>query len=181
MASFDAYIPLLIAAEGGYQNLVSDSGNYNSRGELVGTNHGISAPVYENWIARVPTEADMRAMSKTVALEIMKSWYWNKLSASFIENQSIANIIVDHGVNAGTGAIGTMVQKILNNSFGYNLIIDGSIGNKTIEAINSVNAQILHEAIKTARHNFYLKIGGEFLSVWLNRLSTFVFTEKKKP
>ncbi len=180
MSKFDLYAPLLVAVEGGYQKLPNDSGNYNSRNQLVGTNHGISAPVYEKWIGRVPTEQDMRSITKTVAFEIYKAWYWNKIGASQIKNQSIANIIVDHAVNAGVGASSKLVQKSLNKDFGFNLAVDGMIGEKTRKAINSVDAEKLHESIKTARHHFYLNIGGAFLNVWLNRLSNFVFTEKKK-
>lgn len=181
MSKFSLYIPLLIAAEGGYQKLTNDSGNYNSRKELVGTNFGISAPVYENWIGRPPTEADMRKMSKATALEIYKQQYWNKIGANYIKNQSIANLIVDHGVNAGTGASGKMVQRVLNESFGYNLAIDGVIGSKTRAAINSVNQSKLHALLVEARTNFYLSLKNPFWQpIWLTRLAKFVFTEKKK-
>ncbi|MGE5944601.1 MAG: glycoside hydrolase family 108 protein [Flavobacteriales bacterium] len=179
MASFTLYIPLLTAAEGGYQKLAADSGNYNSRGQLVGTNHGISAPVYEAWIGRVPTEADMRSITKTVALEIMKAWYWNKMQASSINNQSIANILVDHAVNAGTGAAAKLVQEVLNDYFDFNLAVDGGIGPITISAINSAPEYQLHEALKIARKQFYENIGGGFLDTWLDRIEMFVFEKKK--
>jgi len=189
MSSFKLYIPLLVAAEGGYQKLKSDPGNYNSRGELVGTNFGISAPVYEVWIGRVPSEADMRSITKTVSLEIMKAWYWDKIGASHIHNQSVANILADHAVNAGTGAAGKLVQRVLNNEFGFNLSVDGAIGKLTRSAINSVDPEALHEALKNARSIFYEELGGSFLESWLNRLTSFVFfkeafryvQKKKKP
>ncbi|MFV9549666.1 glycoside hydrolase family 108 protein [Algibacter sp. PT7-4] len=180
MASFNLYIPLLVNAEGGYQKLQNDSGNYNSRGELVGTNHGVSAPVYENWIGRVPTEIDMRNITKTIALEIMKVWYWDKIGATYINNQSVANILADHAVNAGTGAAAKLVQETLNDNFGFNLKVDGAIGDKTRSAINNTNSKQLHEALKKARENFYKNIGGPWEKAWLKRLSTFVFKEKKK-
>lgn len=181
MAVFNLYTPLLVAVEGGYQALPNDKGNYNSRGELVGTNHGISAKVYEAWIGRVPNVSDMKTITQSIAFEIYKAWYWNKIGASSIKNQSIAELIMDHAVNAGTGAAGKLVQKVLNNQFEYQLAIDGAIGNKTIAAINHVNSKKLYQDLKTARHNFYVNIGGPFLNVWLNRLGNFVFTEKKKP
>lgn len=180
MAKFSLYIPLLSAVEGGYQNLAADSGNYNSLGQQVGTNWGIAAKTYESWIGRPPTIADMKSMSKTVALEIMKAWYWDKVSASAINNQSVAEIIADHAVNAGPGRAGKMVQEVLNNTFGFNLKVDGAIGSLTINAINSVDASSLHEALKEYRKNYYGNIGGEFYKVWINRLSRFAFAEKKK-
>jgi lysozyme family protein len=181
MAVFSKYIPMLIAAEGGYQKTPSDSGNYNSLNQLVGTNHGISAPVYEQWINKVPTESMMRAMTKSEALQIFKAWYWDGISASKIINQSVANIIVDHAVNAGQGRAGKIVQGVLNNTFNYNLVVDGAIGPVTIAGINSVNQYQLHEAIKQGRKDHYNSIGGQvsndFLTGWLIRLNKFVYKE----
>lgn len=180
MATFNLYIPLLSAVEGGYQNLVGDSGNYNSLGQRVGTNHGIAAKTYEIWIGRPPSVNDMKNMSKTEALEIMKAWYWDKTNASMINNQSVAEIIVDHAVNAGVSRAGKMAQEVLNRNFGYSLSVDGVIGNRTIQAINSVPSSELHTKLKEYRENYYKSIGGEFLNGWLDRLKKFVFTEKKK-
>lgn len=180
MASFQLYIPLLNAAEGGYQNLVGDSGNYNSLGQRVGTNHGISAKTYENWIKRPPTVNDMKSMSKAEALKIYKLWYWDKLGADHINNQSVADILADHGVNAGIVAAGKLIQRTLNDYFNFNLVVDGVVGPQTRNAINSVNEAQLHSVIKKEREKFYYSIGGEFLDGWLNRLKIFVFSEKKK-
>lgn len=179
MATFEAYTPLLIAVEGGYQAMPADSGNYNSRGELVGTNYGISAKVYEKWINRPPSVTDMKTITKTIALEIYKAWYWNKIGGSFINNQSIANIIIDHAVNAGVYSAGKMVQTILNEQFNENLSVDGAIGTLTLKAINNAAPEVLHEAIIDARAEFYESIGGTFLKGWLKRLNAFVFEKKK--
>ncbi len=179
MAKFSNYIPLLIAAEGGYQNYPSDGGNYNSLNQLVGTNHGISAPVYESWIGSTPSASDMQSITKDEALEIYRLWYWDRVNASSIQNQSIANIIVDHAVNAGVGAAGKLVQGVLNDFFGYNLAIDGAIGAMTVAAINNSTSQSLHDQIKEARKQHYESISGEvandFFDGWINRLEKFVF------
>lgn len=180
MASFSLYVPLLTAVEGGYQNLAKDTGNYNSLGQLVGTNYGIAATTYEALIGRPPSIADMKAITKSQALQIMKIGYWDKLNASLINNQSIAEIIVDHAVNAGPGRAGKMIQTVLNSQFGYKLIVDGIVGKKSIEVINSVNASQLHQALKEYRKNHYKNIGGGFENGWLARLEKFVYTEKKK-
>ena len=179
MASFYQYLPLLLRVEGGYQKHPQDSGNYNSRGELVGTNYGISAPVDEDWIGRPPSEADMRSMQKQTAQKIYKEWFWNRIGAGQIKNQSLANIIADHAVNAGIGGAGRLVQRVLNEDFGFSLAVDGMIGPKTRAAINSVDAELLHNAIFQARKEFYLRIGGVFAEGWLIRLGKFVFEKKK--
>ncbi|UOB18585.1 glycoside hydrolase family 108 protein [Abyssalbus ytuae] len=178
MANFYSYLPLLLQAEGGYQKHPSDTGNYNSLNQLVGTNYGISAPVYEKWIGYPPSEKDMKNMSKNIAIEIYKAWYWNAVSASSINNQSVANILVDHAVNAGAGSAGKIVQKILVYDFDKKITIDGAIGPQTIKAINSVNPELLHKHILKARENFYENIGGVFKDGWLKRLKKFVYEKK---
>ena len=183
MASFETYLPLLQQVEGVYTNHPKDNGNWTGGkqgiGNLVGTNYGISAPVYAQWIGRTPTVQDMKSITKKIAQEIFKAWFWNKVNASAINDQSVANIIVDHAVNAGTGSAGKIVQKVLNTSFGFNLVVDGAIGNNTINAINSVDPYFLHEAIKQGRLDYYYSINQPtFIEGWKNRLKKFVYEKK---
>ena len=182
MAEFQLYVPILKQVEGGYQNLAADPGNYNSLGQRVGTNYGISARFYEDIIKRPPTVQDMKNLTLTRALQIYKVHFWDKIQGDLIHNQSIANIIADHAVNAGVGTISRMVQNVLNKDFNINLVVDGKIGNITVNFINTVNQQSLFNLIKKARENHYRSIGGVFLNVWLNRLKSFAFdlSEKKK-
>jgi hypothetical protein len=60
------------------------------------------------------------------------------------------------------------------------LTIDGDIGSKTAQLINSVDQQLLFDKIKKARESFYYQIGGAFLDGWLIRLQSFNFTAEKK-
>lgn len=180
MANFYTYLPLLQQVEGGFQKLSNDSGNYNSLGQLVGTNYGIAAPTYEAWIGYPPTEADIRNMDKTEAIEIYKQQYWRPMKADSFINQSVANIIVDHAVNAGVRTAGKLLQRVLNYSFDKNVAIDGVIGSQTLTALNSVNQESLHEAILQARASFYQSIGGPFLQGWLNRLKSFFLPKRQR-
>lgn len=183
MAKFSAFIPILQKIEGGYQNLSADNGNYNSLGERVGTNFGISAKFYEDIIGRPPTVADMKAITKPMAEQLYKQYFWDDVQGDIIVNQSVANIIADHAVNGGEDPIGTIVQKILAVNFGKKVTIDGDIGPKTAAAINSVDQKQLFDKIKAARTLTYKQIGGPFVGGWLTRLKSFSFTEseKKKP
>lgn len=173
MANYNDFQDTVAALEGGFQNKASDPGNFNSRGENVGTNFGISAPVYEKWIGRVPTIYDMKAITKTVAEEIFKTNYWNRLSASFIKNQSIAENLVDHGINAGVGTAAKIMQRVLNESFGKNLRIDGAIGPITLAAINNVNPVELFQKYSQARIEYYKNIGNrDWLAIWKRRVQS---------
>lgn len=154
MANFSAYSPLLLEAEGGYQASAADSGNYNSLGQLVGTNRGISAPTYEAWIGHPPTVAEMKAITEATALEIYEQNYWNALGLSNLNSQALANIICDHAVNAGNSRAGRIIQTCCN-LMGSSLIVDGVVGPKTREAINSHDAAALHDSFKQARLYYY--------------------------
>lgn len=181
MAKFSIFIPIVLNVEAGYQNQVSDSGNYRSDGERVGTNRGISAKVYEQWIGRLPSVQDMKNITAEIAQQIYKTWYWDKMKADQINDQSVANIIVDMAVNSGPSAATILLQETLNEHFGKTLIVDGAIGNLTISATNSVNGQSLFEKIKMERKSFYESLDNpKYINGWLDRLTHFVYEKKKK-
>lgn len=177
MANFYDFHSTVAELEGGFQKIPSDPGNYNSRKELVGTNYGISAPVYEKWIGYPPSEKDMKSITPTIASEIFKANYWNRLRANDINSQSVAENLVDHGINAGTGTATKIMQRVLNNSFGKNLAVDGAIGSLTIDAINSVNPLTLFQKYSEARLDYYENIGNkDWIKIWEKR----VFSLAKK-
>lgn len=179
-ASFEVFKVILAKHEGGYQNLAADTGNYNSLGQRVGTSFGISARFYEGVIGRPPSVADMKAITLEQANRMYKRYFWDAIHGDILINQSVANIIADHAVNGGESAIAKVVQRILVNKFGKKLTIDGDIGLKTAQAINSVDQKQLFEEIKKGRLELYTEIGGEFLRTWTARLASFYFTAEKK-
>jgi lysozyme family protein len=174
MANYYLFHGTVAALEGGYQNSTSDKkGNTNSRGEMVGTNYGVSAPVYEKWIGYPPSIANMKAITPTVAKEIFKANYWNKLQASFINSQAVAETLVDHGINAGIVSAAKIIQKVLNDDFNKKLSVDGGIGSKTLAAINSVNATDLFQSYNAARIDFYNNLGKpHWINGWIKRVQT---------
>ena len=177
MANFTLFIPILQKIEGGFQQLSGDKGNYNSLGQNAGTNYGISARFYEGVIGRPPTVADMKAITKSKAKSLYKKYFWDAVQGDKLKNQSVANIITDHAVNAGESAIATIVQRILRNDFKIDVTIDGDIGPKTATAINTVNQEVLFNKIKAARSSHYYDLGGEFVNSWLDRLKKFSYSK----
>lgn len=179
MASFYTYLPLLQQVEGGFQKNPNDKGNYNSKGDLVGTNYGISARFYEGIIGRPPTEADMRAITKAQAQKIFLDYFWNAQKADQIVSQAIANTVIDHQVNAGDGV--RLAQRVLNNHFRFNLSVDNQVGPNTLNALNSVDPGKFVTIYNEARADHYRRIGNAtFLEGWLVRLSRFA-VEYQKP
>lgn len=170
MANYNNFIDTISQIEGGYQNLKWDKGNFNSLGENVGTNFGISARVYETTLKRPPTVADMKAITPYQAIEFYRSDYWNQLNANGINSQMIAETFIDHAINGGQRTAAKLMQKTLNTSFDKKLVVDGKIGVLSLSAINTVNELELFKAFNDARLNAYRQIGGNGVKSWENRV-----------
>lgn len=155
MASYELFKSSIEEAEGGYQNLKSDPGNYNSLGQRVGTNHGISAKFYEAVRGMAPSVEDMKAISKQEAHILFKNEFWDKVKADNIDSQAVAETLADHAINAGVGTAGKVMQITLNTAFHKNLLVDGKVGRQTLAAMNSVNEKELFQAFSLARLEDY--------------------------
>ncbi len=177
MASFEIAYQVVKRNEGGYQNFANDPGNFNSRGEQVGTNWGINAKVYEEHIGRPPTVADMRAMTKETAKQIYRNSYWRRIQGDKIEDQQVATILFDGHVNHGFWGI-KMIQQVLGVG------ADGIVGPVTLAAINNAIPFDLFERYKNRRIEFYHHFANNvrpdmkdtWLRPWLNRMAAFTYS-----
>ncbi len=172
MANYDIFKNKIQRAEGGYQNLVNDKGNYNSLNERVGTNFGISAKVYERYIGVPPSIEDMKNITQNEAHYIFKNQFWDAIKADAINSQAVAETYADHAINASPRASTRIMQRVLNNTFGKTLTVDGITGNKTIAAINSVDATQLFNAFSNGRKSYYNSLNDckYFCNAWHGRV-----------
>lgn len=187
MADFDKFAHLLDKAEGGYQNNPSDkTGNTNSKGELVGTNHGISAPVYEAHLGHPPTKLEMQSMTHQEALQIYQDKYWTIIQGDQINNQVAANAIGDMTVNSGKVGIQLAHERLWLD--GYNIDPPASnerFNDQGVAALNSMTAQEnarFVNAYTQDRLNYYMGLGEKFdgsKAGWDNRLTNH-FPEDKQ-
>lgn len=173
MANFEVYAPMVKQLEGGYQKNPNDGGNYNSLGQLVGTNFGISARWYESVIGRPPSIADMLQITAAKAKHLFKVYFWDAQGGNEINNQAIANTIVDHEINAGNGVL--LAQQCLNDHFGKHLAEDDAIGPNTIAALNSVDPNRFVPLYNGYREQHYKtrSNSASFVDGWLTRLKSF--------
>lgn len=124
----DRIIDGILKAEGGYQNHKEDArGNTNSKGQLVGTNFGISAPVWEKIIGRPPTVKDMKGITEEQARDVYKRDYADAVKSRYgiDESNPIYPQVVDMTVNHSPSAVTAMIQRA------YGSKVDGISGKDT--------------------------------------------------
>ncbi len=106
--------------EGGFQNDATDQGNYTKSGKLVGTNHGISAYLYELVKGKEPTQEDMQNLTKAEAAEIYKTVFLNVIigdapnQLGVSATNPLAGLLLDMNVKEGQGRF----TKILGSALG---------------------------------------------------------------
>lgn len=169
---FDKAVELVLQKEGGFQKHKNDTGNYNSIGQLVGTNWGIAAMTYERYLKQIPTEQDMREMRLETAKDIYHALYWLPIRADQIKSEALAITLFDWHVNAGNTAV-RYLQRLVGAT------PDGKVGPRTIEAVNKyldVNGEAATVKLYTEyRERFYRDLvtrrprNRVFLAGWLNR------------
>jgi lysozyme family protein len=117
---------------------------------------------------------DLKLLTDEQAFQIMKRGYWDRWKADLIQNQSVAEQLVDWVWGSGVWGI-KIPQRTLN------VVSDGIVGDKTIEAVNNYNQKDIHFLIKQDRIAFINGIiqrdptQKRFIKGWLNRINSFTF------
>nr|DAI10583.1 MAG TPA: Lysozyme [Caudoviricetes sp.] len=170
MASVEKLAPFILKWEGGFVNDPDDLGG--------ATNKGVTLSTYMQYCRKkgypVPTVERLKNLSDREWTEILKTMYWDRWKADQIVNQSVANIVVDWVWASGNYGI-KIPQRLLG------VAVDGIVGPKTIDAVNSRNPRELFDMIKIARFDYIEDIcrkrpaNNKFKRGWLNRINDFVF------
>lgn len=167
MADYKELIPIIKKWEGGYVNDPDDSGG--------ATNKGVTLATFRTWFGANKTVNDLKALTDEQWIYIFLNGYWNQCKASEINNQAIANIIVDWAWASGPKTAIKKVQGIVGTD------IDGIVGPKTLAAINNAEPRQLFNKIKAARLQFVENLAEQrpkdkkFLQGWKNRINSFFF------
>lgn len=170
MASVEKLVPFILKWEGGFVNDPDDLGG--------ATNRGVTLATYAQYCKKkgysVPTVERLKNLSEREWTEILKTMYWDRWKADQIESQSVANILVDWVWASGNYGI-KIPQKLIG------VTVDGIVGPKTIDAVNSRNPRELFDLIKIARFDYIEDIcrkrpsNNKFKRGWINRINDFVF------
>ncbi len=171
MADAKKLAPIILKWEGGFVNDPVDRGG--------ATNRGITYATYKTYckIKKLPepTINDLINMSEDQWTDVYKMFAWDKWKADDIDNQSIANLVVDWTWGSGVWGI-KFPQRILN------VADDGIVGNITLSAINNYpDKKELFQLLWNRRKRHFEDIAAKdssqnrFLRGWLNRLNDFKF------
>jgi len=160
---FETAFNLVIQKEGGYVNDPYDRG-----GE---TKYGISKRSYPY--------LDIKNLTLQQAKEIYYRDYWIPSKAYLLPPQ-LAIMHFDTAVNTGIKTANKILQKALNRQ-GFNLVVDGIIGPKTLSAVKNANLSKLLADYTIERNRYYLKLGNQrYIRGWLNRsISVYDFVMKQ--
>lgn len=187
MADIEKYIPIILrweagcvmkpgesvenaylrAKKTGYANDPLDNGGATMVGVTIGTYRAYCK--YKG--KRVPTIADLKAMPYKEWRDIVHTMFWSKWKADLIEDQNVANMIVDWVWASGQGIGIKRVQKILG------VTADGIVGPKTLAAVNAANPKELFTKVYQARAAHFNAIvkarpsQKKWLKGWMNRIN----------
>ncbi len=154
MANFDKVYPDLISKEGFYSDSSNDRG-----GETI---FGISRKYHPNWegwsiVDFNKSNGTLESLRNDEAFgETVKAFYkkefWDCSLLDSFPDQKLAEEVFDTGVNCSPKFSIICLQRTLNvlNKMGKlwsNISVDGKIGPKTIEALNSAVVQGFTEVI----------------------------------
>ena len=128
----DKIIGEIIKREGGYVHNPKDKGGRTKYGITQATAHRAG------WVGSV------RNLPLSLAFDIYSSMYWdvNRIDDIISFSPKVGEKIADIGVNMGTKRAAYFLQRCLNvlnreEKFYKNVTIDGIIGDKSIEALNT--------------------------------------------
>ncbi len=171
MAKISFLASKIIKWEGGFVNHPNDKGG--------ATNIGITLKTYTYYrnlkgIPK-PSVSDLKNISFEEWIDILKTLYWDRWQADNINNQSIANLLVDWVWGSGVYGI-KYPQQLLH------VVVDGIVGVNTLTAINNYTNQeeLFHKLWNRRKQHFESIVQRDpsqkvFLKGWMNRLNDYKF------
>lgn len=117
-------------ANGGFSVDPNDSGG--------ATKWGVTARALEEYRGAEVTEEDVRDLTLEEAREVYLDLFWNHLSLSLVNRPAISTAVFDAAVLFGVYLVVLFCQKSSKSSGFADLVSDGIIGPRTLEALNHV-------------------------------------------
>src|SRR5271154_2726916 len=155
---FDACMPFIFKAEGGYSDNPADPGGP--------TNFGITLATLKAYEGDPNLAAqDVKNLTSAMATEIYRTAYWNRMQCGALP-AGLDLEVFDFGVNSGPAESVKTLQKIVG------VTQDGSIGPITLAAVRQFNVGDLIGRFAQARLAFYQSLNmPEFEQGWATRVA----------
>ncbi|MGA3013059.1 MAG: glycosyl hydrolase 108 family protein [Bacteroidales bacterium] len=171
MADIKIFLPKILKWEGGFVNDPVDPGGATNMGVTLSTWRNVG---YDKTGDGLITAADIKLLTVTDVEMVLRLFYWNRWKADQIQNQSVAEILVDWVWASGLWGI-IIPQQILG------ITPVGNVGPLTITTLNNSDQAKFHSTVYQARVDFIESLIVKnpkllkFKKGWLNRLNGFVF------
>lgn len=130
MAKFEIALQHVLKNEGGYVNDPDDSGGETYKG-IARRFH----PTWKGWYYVDKKDFANKDLDALIS-DFYYTKFWEPLNIDGLVNQEIATSIFDFAVNAGVKTSAVLAQKATD------VESDGEIGANTINAINSMDAEL---------------------------------------
>jgi len=140
MAKAEILKPFILDSEGGYG---VDNGGPTCKGVTLDT--------FRSVFGRNKTVADLRGITDAEWMAVFRRLFWDRCKGDMIEDQSVANMIVDWTWNSGAWGIRN-AQRIAG------VAADGTVGGKTLAAWNGGDARGLFERLRRGRLDYLGRI-----------------------
>jgi lysozyme family protein len=157
-ARFDACMPFIFKAEGGYADNPADPGGP--------TNYGITLATLRAYEGDPNlTAEDVKKLTPAVAREIYRTAYWNRMQCGALP-AGLDLEVFDFGVNSGPAESVKTLQRLVG------VTQDGSVGPITLAAVRQFNVGDLIGRFAQARLAFYQSLNmPEFEPGWATRVA----------
>nr|DAM03133.1 MAG TPA: Lysozyme [Caudoviricetes sp.] len=173
MAKIELLVHKILQWEGGFANHPNDKGGATNKGVTLSTWKKVG---YDKDGDGCIDVSDLKLLTdEDVEKKVLKPFYWDRWKADDINNQSIANLLVDWVWASGVYGI-KYPQEVLG------VIADGIVGNKTLSAVNDYpNQEELFQKLWDRRKQHFESIVHRdpsqkvFLKGWMNRLNDYKF------
>lgn len=181
MANFKNLSKFIQSFEGGYVNDPDDKGGETNKGITIGTwkNAGfdtsekydelrVGNKIYKN------VTASLYKMTDAQWDQVFQKYYWSRWKADQIEDQSVANTLVDWVWASGKWGV-VIPQRLLG------VDQDGIVGPKTIAALNAKDGEVFFKEIQAARRQYIEDIikktptNAKFRNGWLRRINSIQY------
>lgn len=167
MSDYTKAIARILKWEGGF------AGNIDGK---ICTMKGVTLETYRQYFGKDKNCNDLKNITQAEWDYIFKKGFWDRIKADEINNQSIAELLVDWCYTSGVWGI-KFTQRVLG------VKDDGIVGKNTLAAINNYpNQEELFNKLWQRRKKHFEDLAKtpsrkKFLVGWLRRLNDYKFKE----